>query len=203
MLANESLSLRLEREQIASICAEAEHHPDNVGAATFGGAVLSIKSGTSESSYVFSPIEIERSIALIFAVPDIRISTSSARAALPSAMPYATTVSAVGKASALIQGLVTADSALLAYALDDVVHVPFRSHLIPGYDSVVAAATSAGGYGATLSGSGSAIVAVGKENVAARIGAAMRAAWSKLGQEVEIIVQTKQVPGASATESAD
>ena len=57
MLANESLGLDLSREEIAALCSREEGHPDNVGAAVFGGAVLSVNTRySSTNEYAFSSL---------------------------------------------------------------------------------------------------------------------------------------------------
>ena len=198
MLANESLGLDLSREEIAALCSREEGHPDNIGAAMFGGAVLSVNTArNSTNEYAFSSLRVHPEIALVFAVPELEIETSAARAVLPSSLPYRTTIAAIAKAAALVDGLTSGDAKLLAYALDDVVHVPFRRQLMPGYDSLVGAAISAGAFGATLSGSGSTIVAVTPLSIAARVGSVMQKEWKDLSQTAEVIVGAKSVEGAS------
>jgi homoserine kinase len=200
MLARRSLGLDLTREDIAALCAREEGHPDNIGPAIFGGAVLSIttQAHSTRDEYAFSSLRIHPKIALVFAVPELEIETSAARAVLPPTLPYGTAVAAVAKAAALVKGLTGGDEKLLAYALDDVVHVPYRRRLIPCYDSVVRAAVSAGASGATLSGSGSTIVAVAPISIASRVGSAMRKAWKAADQDAEVIVGAKSVRGATS-----
>jgi len=199
-LARQSLGLDLSREEIATLCSREEGHPDNVGPAVFGGAVLGIstRGDSMQDEFTFSSLRIHREIALVFAVPELEIETSAARAVLPATLPYGTAVAAVAKAAALVKGLSTGDDGLLAFALDDVVHVPYRRELIPGYDSVVGAAVSAGAFGATLSGSGSTIVAVAPISIASRVGFAMRKAWKAADQAAEVIIGKKSVSGATS-----
>jgi homoserine kinase len=195
MLASKSLGLDLDREEIAALCAHAEGHADNIGAAVFGGAVLGV--GTKDRNYAFSSLELHPDLAMVFAVPELEIETSIARSVLPGSLPYATGVTAIAKSAALVQGLRTADAALLAYALDDVVHVPYRRALLPGYDSVVDAAVGAGAFGATLSGSGSAIVALAPIGSASRVGLAMQTEWRRMAQAAEVIIGAEPVAGAT------
>src|SRR5438093_875247 len=81
--------------------------------------------------------------------------------AVPGHVPLAHAVLAAAKSAALVHGLAHADPSLLAAGLDDVLHVPYRRSLVPGYDAVTEAACQAGAYGATLSGSGPTLVAIG------------------------------------------
>jgi len=196
-LARASLSLDLSSEAIATLCAREEGHPDNAGPAVFGGAVLGIPTDANAASWQFSELRIHHGIVLVFAVPQLEVLTSEARAVLPNSVPHVTAVRAAAKAAALVEGLSNADEGLLRFALDDVLHVPFRRQLIPGYDSVVQAAIKAGAYGATLSGSGSTMVAVSPREVAQGIGAAMQKAWKSHDQKTEVIVSDQTVAGAS------
>ena len=74
---------------------------------------------------------------------------------LPHELPHrtATRAAALG-AALLVHGLATGDGDTLRAALDDVLHVPYRRSLMPGYDEVCGAAVAVGALGATLSGSG-------------------------------------------------
>jgi homoserine kinase len=195
-LARGALGLDLTSEAIATLCAREEGHPDNAGPSVFGGAVLGIPIN-EDGAWEFSELRIHHKIVLVFAVPGLEVLTSDARAVLPKSVPHVTAVRAAGKAAALVEGLSTGNEGLLRFALDDVLHVPFRRRLIPGYDPVVAAAIGAGAFGATLSGSGSTMVAVTPREWAQRVGAAMRTAWKSHGQNAEVIVSDKAVEGAS------
>ena len=124
---------------------------------------------------------------------------SVARAALPHTLPHSDAVVAASRAAALVQGLATGDGALLGAALDDLLHVPFRRARIPGYDAVVAAGQAAGAFGATLSGAGSAIVAIAPRERSAAVGTAMLAAWRDVGIAAELITCSSAIPGASVS----
>jgi len=84
---------------------------------------------------------------------------------------------------------VTGDAALLRVALDDVLHVPYRRHLVPGYTDVVSAACAAGAFGATLSGSGSTMLAISSRDDVEGVARAMRKAFADRGVAAESFVQ--------------
>jgi homoserine kinase len=194
-LAKGSLDLDLDREAIATLCANYEGHPDNAAPSVFGGAVLGIPVDENRK-YSFAHLRIHTGLALVFAVPDLEILTSEARAVLPKTVPHAIAVTGAAKSAALIEGLSNGEKTLLSFALDDVLHVPFRRQLIRGYDSIVDAAVKAGAFGATLSGSGSTLVAIAPRAVATKVGIAMQSAWQSAGQAAEVIVTEKTVEGA-------
>jgi homoserine kinase len=172
------LELSLDRAALAELCSELEGHADNVAPAVFGGANLVLHG---LDGLIVTPLPIHESLALVFAVPDFTVETKRARAALPATLPHSEAVRAAAKSAALVHGLAHADPRLLAAGLDDVLHVPFRRSLVPGYDDVTEAARQAGAYGATLSGSGPTVVAVATPAGAAVIGEAMVRAWRARG----------------------
>jgi homoserine kinase len=198
LLADAALELGLSRAKILEIGTTIEGHPDNVAAAIHGGAVLSVHT---PAGLISSSLRVSPAIELLIAVPPFPNDTKAARAALPHTLPHSDAVVAASRAAALVQGLATGDGALLGAALDDVLHVPFRRARIPGYDAVVAAAQKAGAFGATLSGAGSAIVAIAPRDRSALVGAAMLAAWRGIGIEAELISGANNVAGASVIAS--
>jgi homoserine kinase len=194
LLADTALELGLSRSQILEISTAIEGHPDNVAPAICGGAVLSVQT---PAGLVASSLRVSPAIELLIAVPPLPNDTKAARAALPHTLPHTEAVVAACRAAALVQGLATGDGGLLGAALADVLHVPFRRARIPGYDAVVAGAQSAGAFGATLSGAGSAILAIAPRERSAAVGAAMIAAWRDIGIDAELIKCTSNVAGAS------
>ena len=172
--ASELLGFALDTHAVAAIATELEGHPDNVAPAAFGGATLVVPAADGN---IVTPLVVHASLAFVFAVPDFTVETKHARAVLPATLPHAQAVRAAAKSAALVLGLAQGDPRLLAAALDDVLHVPFRRALVRGYDAVTGAARQAGAYGATLSGSGPTLVALAPRLQAAAVGAAMVRAW--------------------------
>jgi len=191
-LANEMLKLGLDKFGIAEVGTALEGHPDNVCPSVFGGATLAL---THAGKVIVSPLEVHPSLAFVFAVPEFVLETKRARAALPNVVPHVTAVQAAAKGAALVRGLATADEAMLAAALDDVLHVPHRRRLVRGYDAVTAAAMEAGAIGATLSGAGSSILAVTRVEKAEDVGAAMARAWQATGVTATAFASAQRVKG--------
>src|SRR5438876_3532318 len=135
------LELKLDRAGLAELASGLEGHPDNVAPAVFGGANLVLRE---TDGLVVTPLPLHPSLALVFAVPEFTVETQRARAALPATLPHADAARAAAKSAALVHGLAHADLRLLAAGLDDVLHVPFRRALVPGYDEVTSAARQAG-----------------------------------------------------------
>lgn len=195
LLANAMFDGRLDDAAIIDIAASSERHPDNVAPAVLGGAVLSVR--TTGHHYRSVPLAVHPSLQFVFVVPDFEVRTAVARAALPAQLDFTTAVGAAGRAAALIVGLQTADEALLGVALDDLLHVPFRRSLVTGYDRVVDAAITAGAIGATLSGSGSSIVAVMDDDSGDAVAAAAVRAWHAVGVAAESFTTSAEASGAT------
>jgi homoserine kinase len=179
LLADALLELGLGARRVAALCATEEGHPDNVAPMVLGGAVLGVPdlAGVEGDGWAFAALDMHPDIALALAVPTFGTETRAMRAALPAVLSHRDAVRAAGKSAALVRGLALADPALLAWALADVLHVPYRRALLPGYDAVCAAARQAGAWGATLSGAGSSLLALAPRAVAPQVAAAMCATW--------------------------
>jgi homoserine kinase len=194
LLANSTYDGGLDAEAIIDIAAALEGHPDNVAPSVLGGAVLSVRTGGHHYRSVRIPVH--QSLRFVLAVPDFEVRTAVARAALPALVDFETAVTASSRAAALIVGLNTADAEILAVALDDVLHVPYRRSLIPGYQHMVTVAIAAGAIGATLSGSGSSIVAVAQEDVAEEVRKAMLDSWKASGINADAFITSVEILGA-------
>ena len=169
MLESSGMDRDLAYEQAVAL----EGHPDNAGAATYGGFVLAAPRPAR--------LAFHRSLAVALAVPDARIDTKKARAILPESLPRAGTIRQASRAAALVLGLMNAEPDLIEYGMDDQIAVPLRKGLILGYDAAVAAGMAAGAYGVTISGSGSAVIAITGSEQREEIAAAMANALSDAG----------------------
>jgi homoserine kinase len=75
----------------------------------------------------------------------------------------------VAHAGLLVLGLVRGDLELIARGLDDRLHQPHRAHLYPRSAALVAAASSYGALGATISGAGPTVLVWCAEDAAAGV----------------------------------
>ncbi len=152
---------------VFELARQIEGHPDNVGPSAYGGAVLSASRPTR--------MQFSKDLALAFAIPDQAVRTDDARRILPSTVPRETAVDQASRAAALVRGLANGDQGLIAYGMQDRLAVPYRKDLIRGYDAAVNAATDAGAFGTTISGSGSTLVSVTTSDKATVVSEAL--AW--------------------------
>jgi homoserine kinase len=134
-----------------------EGHPDNAAPSILGGLVAVVGDGVRLRALTMF---LSEAIGFVFAAPQAIVSTKAARRALPEQVPHVTAARAVARSVALIEGLAEADPELLKIGFSDELHVPYRLGMIPGGKHAIDAAVEAGAWAATISGSGSGLIAV-------------------------------------------
>jgi homoserine kinase len=130
------------------LARELEGHPDNVGAALYGGFVISTNEG--------EPVRFDPPPGLegVLAIPEDEVPTAAARAALPEEVPLGDAIHNVAHASLLVLGLAKDDFSLIGRGLRDALHQPRRRDLYPRSMELVDRADELGAVGATISGAG-------------------------------------------------
>lgn len=166
-----------------------EGHPDNVTASLLGGLTLCVP-GREGPIWIQPPVH--ESLGFAAAWPAQPFPTAEARGALPSSVPLADAVENARRLPLLLEGLRTGDGHCIAAGAQDRLHEPYRLPLLPGSKEALAAARGAGAYAAVLSGSGSALIAIGPRRLAAAMAAALAAplratrGWSE-GRALDVI----------------
>ena len=127
-LADALVGLSLEREEVLELAGELEGHPDNAAAAIAGGLTLAFGGGVIR-------LDPHPSLRPVVLVPEMRLPTGEARAALPETVPRADAVFNVAHAAAAVVAL-TSEPGLLAPAMDDRLHQAARLSLVPPVSAV-------------------------------------------------------------------
>lgn len=203
--ANALLGEPLAADDLLGLAIEIEGHPDNATPALLGGLVVVVAAGGMP---VYRRIETPP-LEVVVAVPAFQLATIEARAALPEQVPLADAVFNLGRTALVVHSLSRADYDLLAAAMDDRLHQPYRTRLIPGLTDVFRAARQAGAAGVALSGAGPSVVAFAPAQHDA-IAEAMRLAFAHHGLDARaMVLETTTAgahvvhasPGASTTQS--
>ncbi len=164
LLACQALDMDPEEHQdtLVQLGTHLEGHPDNVVASLMGGCVLTV-----QSSPQFRVIrqQIHPDLAFAVAWGNTPLPTALARKNLPTQVPFEQALDQPRRLVALLEGLRTADPVLLRHARTEHLHEHARLPLIPGGAEALAAAHEAGAYLATISGSGSSLVAIGPHDL--------------------------------------
>lgn len=152
--ANELVNGELTKADLLDLAGEIEGHADNVAPALFGGLVLSnvLEGGHFHVESIPTP-----TYKLVIVLPDVSLLTKDARSLLPGRVPREDVVFNIGRMGLLIRALMTGDCGKLAIAMQDRLHQPYRTPLIPGFDKAVQAAASYEGAACALSGAGPSI----------------------------------------------
>lgn len=155
---------------------EIEGHGDNVAPALLGGFVIVVPDGTGVLTQRIPHVPVKA----VVCVPDFLYLTSSARAALPDTYSKADAIFNIGRAMLVAEALRAGDDLLLARAMNDRIHEPYRIKEIPGAMDAKLAAKSAGAMAVCLSGAGPGMIAFARDGQD-RIGRAMKDAFAAMG----------------------
>ena len=99
----------------------------------------------------------------VAAIPDFELSTHLARSVLPEQVAFTDAVYNASHAAVLAGALGSGDRELIAMALRDRLHQPYRESLIPEYGKVKAAAEQCGAIAFCISGAGPTLLALTDE----------------------------------------
>jgi homoserine kinase len=158
MAADHLFELALDHDEIYARAVELEGHPDNVGAALYGGFVLCAEAVDEQPRPRPVLLEPPQGVEGVLVIPDEEVPTEQARAAMPADVPVADAVANVSAASQLVLGLERSDLTLIARGLADRIHQPSRAHLYPRSMELLVQAQQMGAIGATVSGAGPALL---------------------------------------------
>lgn len=198
LAVNALIGSPLRRNALIEAVVEAEaavagRHADNAAPALLGGLVL-VRS-VDPLDVIRLPLPCPLWAAVV--KPDISLSTREARAVLPREVPLHTMVEISANLGALVAACFSGDPALFARSIRDPVVGPARARLIPGCESVIAAALDAGAIGSAISGAGPSIFALCRsERASAEVGARMVGAFGEVGLGATCLLSPADSPGA-------
>ncbi|MFO7571158.1 MAG: homoserine kinase [Gaiellaceae bacterium] len=138
---------------------ELESHADNLAPALVGGVCLTWEGRIAR-------IADRLPLHAVLVVPEERTATAAARSALPPTIPHEDASFTTARALLLGAAAASSDTELMAAALDDRLHEPYRSSAL--LDALRTELPSAAA-GATLSGSGPSVVVWSTDPTTSRI----------------------------------
>ncbi|MGA3328324.1 MAG: homoserine kinase [Terriglobia bacterium] len=150
-------------EEIVSLAARREGHPDNVAAAWHGGFTVAMESAGRILSY---SCPVPEPLGLVLVVPDYALPTEEARKVLPEKYSRADAVHNLQRAAALTAQFFSGKAELHRCLFDDRWHQSFRAHLVPGLPEVLAL-EHPDLLGVCLSGAGPSLLAFARGDTAA------------------------------------
>lgn len=166
----------LDRQTILEHAVAVEGHGDNVAPALLGGFVIVVPDGKHVLTQVIPYVPIKT----VVCVPEFEYFTTDARRALPDQYSKQDAIFNIGRAMLVAEALRCGDDALLAQAMNDRIHEPYRFAAIPGASDAKTQALDAGAVCVALSGAGPGVIAFARDGYD-RIGRAMKAAFAAAG----------------------
>ena len=155
--ANALLGNPLTKRQMLTLATSIEGHPDNVAPAMLGGFVSSV---FDEGQVFTARKEINEELAFAAFIPNFKLLTEKARAALPKTVDRRDAVYNLSRAALATAAFCDGDYELLRVATKDALHQQYRLPLIPGGERVFEIAWDLGAYAVYISGAGPTIMAV-------------------------------------------
>ncbi|HOW28056.1 MAG TPA: homoserine kinase [Elusimicrobiota bacterium] len=177
--ANAATGNRFSQDDILRMAVEEEGHPDNVTPALLGG--LRVAFGRGDRLRVLEVPVDSIHPHVVVCVPDFELSTDRARRLLPVKVPFRDAVFNLSRVSGFLLALQQGRWDLVADAMEDRLHQPYRDRLVPGLSQVLVSAKKAGALGAALSGAGPSVMAFARGGQTRRVGAAMVRAFARRG----------------------
>jgi homoserine kinase len=174
--ANALTDAKRSHEEILSLAAELEGHPDNVAPALLGGLVVS----TMQEKTVLARKLPVAPMHVTVVLPDFHFPTKAARNSLPKQVDIKDAVHNIGRAVLVTEAFRTGDLRLLGDAMTDKLHQPYRLKLIPGAAAAMDAARQAGAAAVALSGAGPSLIAFSSK-AETGIGESMKRAFQSAG----------------------
>ena len=150
----------LSSAELLAVTNEIEGHPDNLAPAIYGGLTASlVEDGIPRTVR----LPLSPTLRWVAAIPDFELSTHLARAVLPKKVAFTDAVYNASHAAVLAGALGSGDRELIAMALRDRLHQPYREKLIPEYNKVKTAAEQCGAIAFCISGAGPTLLALTDE----------------------------------------
>ena len=189
LTANYILGNKLSLEnEILNMSVQLEGHPDNVSPAILGGIISGVVRKDEDFKYV--KINPPKGLKAVVAIPNFYLSTEKARNALPKEISLKDAIFNISRAALLTSALSSNRLDLLEVATDDKLHQDYRAKFIPGLKDLFKQVKMAGAYSVTISGAGSSILSLVKddEKIIKKVSNAMENSFSKKKIKSEIKV---------------
>jgi homoserine kinase len=150
-LASHFGRLDWDRDKILSEATRLEGHPDNAAACWLGGFVAGCWDGATIRAVSFSAPTAWRALVVL---PEKPLATSASRAVLPTSYERVDVVANLQRVAVLTAAIATGRGELIAEAMRDRMHQPYRSKSCPLLPRLLPLSGRDGILGVCLSGAG-------------------------------------------------
>lgn len=183
-IANPGVPLDL--AELTRISSRLEGHPDNAGAAVWGGAIL---AWFTAGEVRLVQLDLPKSLATRVWIPEFEVATAGARAVLPDSVSRTDAVAQAIAAAALPLALERRHDLLLK-ATGDLLHQSYRAPLMPQSWELMNRLREAG-VPAAISGAGPAVFAIGTADQIDAADACSHDGFRRLGLDIAVGVQLR------------
>jgi homoserine kinase len=155
-LANHFGGMKWSDARIIGEASRRERHPDNAAACWMGGLTIARMSAEDEAQVAC--IRPKGKWPLLLAIPEESLPTEKARGVLPEDYSRADAVLNIQNSLFLLAAFTQGRPELLAPALEDRIHQPYRAPLCPLLPRLQELSGASGVLGAALSGAGPSVI---------------------------------------------
>lgn len=183
--------LKIEKD-ILNMAVQIEGHPDNVAPAILGGIVSGVVKKEEDFKYI--KIKPPKNLKAIVSIPDFYLSTEIARNILPKEITRKDAIFNISRAALLTSALFSNRLDLLEIATEDKIHQDYRAKFIPNLNQLFKETKKAGAYSVTISGAGSSILALTKDdkNIIEKVSKAMHSSFKK--KNINSVIKVLNIP---------
>ncbi len=166
-LASHFGGLRWTPQQILTEASLREGHPDNVAACVLGNLTVSSMNTAAGAPVTVDALSITppEQWPLLVVMPETSLSTKQARALLPDTYPKADAIANIQRVVLLTTAFAQGRGDLLARAMEDRMHQPYRLPACPLLEHLLPLAGKHGILGVALSGAGPSVLLILEDDV--------------------------------------
>ncbi len=191
--ANELAGRPCDKEELAQMAAKLEGHPDNSNPAIFGSMVV---GALDEEKMMHVRLELPEDLVFATMVPSFPVSTAKARGVLPDGYSRGEVVFNVSRGALLVASIMSGKLENLSMAMEDKIHQPYRSQLIPNMEEIFVKAKEYGALASYLSGAGSTLMAMVKREQSEQFQKEMSAYLQTLPDHWQLMLLKADLEGA-------
>lgn len=186
-------NIDLTNQEMLELALSLEGHMDNIVPALIGGLTLAYKTGKEEIKW--TRIKTPLDLRIVLAIPEFTLNTGEMRKVLPQKVALPEAIFNLSRAALLVNALQNSDWKVLAEAMEDRLHQPYRTPFIPGIEDMFSQIKKTGLAGVALSGSGPSVVSLTKVGSEELISKTMKDAFLNAGIICRILVLEADLDG--------
>jgi homoserine kinase len=186
-------NIDLTNQEMLELALSLEGHMDNIVPALIGGLTLAYKTGKEEIKW--TRIKTPLDLRIVVAIPEFALNTKEMRKVLPQKVALPEAIFNLSRSALLVNALQNSDWEVLAEAMEDRLHQPYRAPFIPGIEDMFSQIKKTGIAGIALSGSGPSVVSLTKKGREETISKIMKDSFLKAGITCRILVLEADLDG--------